>query len=53
MTTLETLYMKSAVSEHSFSLVIHTTYFITWFGHYGFLKLGYGAELFWTAWTLE
>jgi hypothetical protein len=45
--------MKNAVNELSFLLITHTDYFDTRFGCYGFLKLGYGAELFWTAWTLE
>jgi hypothetical protein len=53
MTSPDTLYMKYAVNELSFLLVTHTDYFDTRFGCYGFLKLGYGAELFWTAWTLE
>jgi hypothetical protein len=49
MTSPETLYTKNTVNELSFPLVTHTAYFDTWFGCYGFLKLGYGAELFWTA----
>jgi hypothetical protein len=53
MTYLETLYMKDAVNEHSFMPVTHMTYSYTRFCRYGFLKSGYGAELFWTAWTLE
>jgi hypothetical protein len=53
MTSLKTLYMKNAVNVLSFPMVTHTAYFDTRFGCYGFLKLGYGAELFWTAWTLE
>jgi hypothetical protein len=53
MTTPETLYTKNAVNELSFLLVTHTDYFDIRFGCYGFLNLGYGAELFWTAWTLE
>jgi hypothetical protein len=53
MTSQETLYTKNAANDHSFPLVTHTAYFNTWFGRYGFLKSGYGAELFWTAWTLE
>jgi hypothetical protein len=28
-------------------------YSYTWFDRYGFLKSGYEAELFWTAWILE
>jgi hypothetical protein len=46
MTSLETLYTKNAVNELSFLLITHTDYFDTRFGCYGFLKLGYGAELF-------
>jgi hypothetical protein len=53
MASLETLYTKNAVNEHSFVPVTHMAYFDTRLGRYGFLKLGYGAELFWTAWTLE
>jgi hypothetical protein len=53
MTSPKTLYTKNAVNEHSFLFVTHTAYFNTRFGHYEFLKSGYGAELFWTAWTLE
>jgi hypothetical protein len=44
---------ENAVNELSFLLVTHTDYFDIRFGCYRFLKLGYGAELFWTAWTLE
>jgi hypothetical protein len=39
--------MKIAVNELSFPLVTHTAYFDIQFGSYGFLKLGYDAELFW------
>jgi hypothetical protein len=53
MTSPEILYTKNAVNELSFLLVTHMDYFDIRFGCYGFLKLGYGAELFWTAWTLE
>jgi hypothetical protein len=53
MTSPETLNTKVAVNELSFPFVTHTAYFDTWFGRYGLLKLGYGAELFWTAWILE
>jgi hypothetical protein len=53
MTYLETLYMKNAVNELSFTPVTHTTYSDTRFCRYSFLKSGYTAELFWTAWTLE
>jgi hypothetical protein len=53
MISPEPLYMKNAINELSFPLVTHMTYFDTRFGCYGFLKLGYGAELFWTTWTLE
>jgi hypothetical protein len=44
MISLETLYMKISVTKLSFPLVTHTAYFDTRFGHYGLLKLGYGAE---------
>jgi hypothetical protein len=44
---------ENAVNELNFSLVTHTAYFHTLFGRYGFLKRKQGAELFWTAWTLE
>jgi hypothetical protein len=53
MTSPETLYTKNAANEHSFLLVTNIAYFETRFGSYGFLKSGYGAELFWTAWTSE
>jgi hypothetical protein len=53
MTSPETLYTKNAVNEHRFLMVTHMAYFNTRFGRYDFFKLGYGAELFWTAWTLE
>jgi hypothetical protein len=36
--------MKISVTKLSFPLVTHTAYFDTRFGHYGLLKLGYGAE---------
>jgi hypothetical protein len=49
----ETLYTKNATDEHSFTLVTHMTYFDTRFGRYGFMKTEQGAELFWTASTLE
>jgi hypothetical protein len=45
MTSPETLHMKNATNELSFVPVTHTTYSATWFGRYGFLKSGYGAEL--------
>jgi hypothetical protein len=45
MTFLETLHMKNAVNEHSFTPVTHTAYSDTQFGRNGFLKSGYGAEL--------
>jgi hypothetical protein len=45
MTSLETLYMKNAVNEHSFAPVTHTTYSDIRFGRYGFLKTEQGAEL--------
>jgi hypothetical protein len=53
MTFPETLHTKNAVNEHSFTSVTRIADSDTRFGHYGFLKTGYGAELFWTAWTLE
>jgi hypothetical protein len=49
----ETLYTKNAINELSFTLVTHTAYSDRRFRRYGFLNSGYGAELFWTAWTLE
>jgi hypothetical protein len=45
MMSVETLYKKEVINELSFLLVTHTTYFDTWLGRYGFLNLGYGAEL--------
>jgi hypothetical protein len=45
MTLPETLHMKNAINEHGFTSVTHITYSDTWFGCYGFLKSGYGAEL--------
>jgi hypothetical protein len=45
MTFPETLYMKNAVNEHSFTPVSHMAYSDTRFGRYGFLNSGYGAEL--------
>jgi hypothetical protein len=45
MTFPETLHTKNAVNEHSFTSVTHMAYSDTRFGCYGFLKLGYGAEL--------
>jgi hypothetical protein len=53
MTSPETLYTKNAIKEVSFTPVTHMAYSNTRFCRYGFLKSGYGAELFWTAWTLE
>jgi hypothetical protein len=53
MTSPETLYMKNAVNELSFLLITHTAYVDIRFGSYEFLKTEQGAELFWTAWTLE
>jgi hypothetical protein len=53
MTSPETLYTKNAVNELIFLLITHMDNFDTRFGCYRFLKLGYGAELVWTAWTLE
>jgi hypothetical protein len=49
MTSLEILYMKSAVNELSFTPVTHTAYSDIRFCRYGFLEPGYSAELFWTA----
>jgi hypothetical protein len=43
MTSPEAFYTKNVINEFSFPLVTHVTYFDTWFDHYGFLKLGYGA----------
>jgi hypothetical protein len=45
MTFPETLHTKNAINEHSFMSVTHMAYSDTRFGCYGFLKLGYGAEL--------
>jgi hypothetical protein len=45
MTSPETLYTKNAINELNFTPVTHTAYSDTWFGRYGFLKSGYGAEL--------
>jgi hypothetical protein len=53
MTCPETLDTKNAINEHNFPLVTHTAYFDIRFGRYGFLKTERGAELFWTAQTLE
>jgi hypothetical protein len=53
MTSLETLDTKNTNNEHSFPLVTYMAYFDTEFGRYGFLRLGYSAELFWTDWTLK
>jgi hypothetical protein len=53
MASPETLHRKSAVNEHSFTSITHMTYSDTRFYRYGFLKTKQGAELFWTAWTLE
>jgi hypothetical protein len=53
MTSPETLYTKNAMNELSFPLITHTTCFDIQFSSYGFLKTEQGAELFWTAWTLE
>jgi hypothetical protein len=43
MNSQKTLYTKNVANELRFPLVSHTTCFDTWFGHYGFLKSGYGA----------
>jgi hypothetical protein len=53
MISLEILYTKDVVNERSFTPVTHTAYSDIRFCRYGFLKSGYDAELFWTAWTLE
>jgi hypothetical protein len=53
MASPEILHAKRVVNELRFLLVIHMAYFDTEFGRYGFLRLGYGAELFWTDWTLK
>jgi hypothetical protein len=53
MTSPETLHRKSVVNEHSFTSITHMTYSDKRFYRYGFLKTKQGAELFWTAWTLE
>jgi hypothetical protein len=53
MTSPETLHRKSDVNEHSFTSITPMTYSDTRFYRYGFLKTKQGAELFWTAWTLE
>jgi hypothetical protein len=45
MTFPETLYTKNSVNELSFTPVTHTSYSDTQFCRYGFLNLGYGAEL--------
>jgi hypothetical protein len=45
MTSPETSYMKNITDELSFLLVTHMTHFNIRFGHYRFLKSGYGAEL--------
>jgi hypothetical protein len=45
MTSPETSYMKNITSELSFWLVTLMAHFDIWFGCYGFLKSGYGAEL--------
>jgi hypothetical protein len=45
MTFSKTLHTKIVVNELSLSLVTHTAYFDTRFGHHGLLKLGYDAEL--------
>jgi hypothetical protein len=45
MSSPETSYMKNVGDEFSFLLVTHTTRFDIRFGHYGFLKSGYGAKL--------
>jgi hypothetical protein len=45
MTFPETLHTKNVVTKHSFTSVTHMAYSDTRFDRYGFLKLGYGAEL--------
>jgi hypothetical protein len=53
MTFSETLYTKNAGNEYSFLLVAQMAHSDTRFGRYRFTKTEQGAELFWTAWTLE
>jgi hypothetical protein len=45
MNSTETSYKKDVANELSFLVVTHMTRFDIWFGRYGFLKSGYGAEL--------
>jgi hypothetical protein len=37
--------MKNVINKLNFLLVTNMTRFDIWFGRYGFLKSGYGAEL--------
>jgi hypothetical protein len=46
MTFLETLNTKVADNDLSFPLVTHMAFSDTWFGNYGILKSGQGAENF-------
>jgi hypothetical protein len=46
MTFPETLNTKVADNDLSFPLVTHMAYSDAWFGNYGILKLGRGAENF-------
>jgi hypothetical protein len=45
MTSQKTSYMKNVINKLNFLLVTNMTRFDIWFGRYGFLKSGYGAEL--------
>jgi hypothetical protein len=45
MTSPETSYMRNVANKLGFLLVTHTTRFNIRFGHYNFLKSGYGGEL--------
>jgi hypothetical protein len=45
MTSLEISYTKNVANELIFLLVTHMTHFNIRFGHHGFLKSDYGAEL--------
>jgi hypothetical protein len=45
MTSQKTSYMKNVIDKLNFLLVTNMTRFDIWFGRYGFLKSGYGAEL--------
>jgi hypothetical protein len=45
MASLETSYTKNVANNLKCLVVTHMTCFDIRFGRYGFLKLGYGAEL--------